>query len=738
MLSRARQCVRAHRNIWLAVAGAALGGTIWATHFIAMLAYSIPVSYQLFETGASILVAIGISCLATFALVGVPGLSGAGISGCLVGLAIAAMHTIGLSAIGNSALVEGRMDTFIAAWAIGGAFSLIAMQVASGQVTITRLVFTALLVVSAVCSHHLISMSGLRVVPLDSGPQNGLTLIDRIGIAAAVCVVASLLIAAGVAAVFFDRYLTDVKGLANATFEAIVLTRCGRVIHANEKFLAMVGKPLPAIKALNLEDILSQTKAGMGFVKAPDRLIPVEIVEGAIEYQGRETSFFGLRDISERLEAHERLDHLASHDPLTGLLNRRAFNARAEDALCLAEAETSPAALLTMDLDRFKAVNDLHGHAEGDLVLQEVAKVLSSSFDSPALIGRMGGDEFTVLLPGKYDDQAQEAAACFLSRFKTVFASHPNAAALGVSVGIAAFPAHGSSLTHLQHNADAALYRAKARGRGRIYAFDRFLDQQMRERRRLEDELRRAIQMDEFFLLYQPIVDALSGQPVGYEALLRWQHPTYGVLAPAVFIEAAEESGSIIEIGAWVLQRACRQAAGWAENVFVAVNVSPRQLLLPDLPEHVAAALMASGLSASRLELELTETSLLEDRVEVGQSLQSLKALGVRLAMDDYGSGYSSMTNLRRYPFDTLKIDRSYVAALGRDPVAGVVIECAVALARGLGLTVVVEGIETEEQRTLISPWAPDLMQGFLFGRPETLINEAAAHDFCFTRSRSV
>ncbi|MBW6425378.1 GGDEF domain-containing protein [Rhizobium sp. XQZ8] len=268
------------------------------------------------------------------------------------------------------------------------------MLIACGQVTRPRLVITALLLVSAVCGHHLISMSGLRVVPLYPGPDNGLTFIDRIGIAAAVCVVSSLLIAAGVAALFFDRHLTDVKGLANATSEAVVLTRGGMIIHANEQFVSMVGKPLAELKALPLENFLEQKEGKHGLVKSLDGRVPVDIVDGVIEYRGRETLVFGLRDVRERLEAHERLDHLASHDPLTGLLNRRAFNAQSENTIRLAEAEGSAAALLILDLDRFKAINDIHGHGEGDLVLQQVAQVLRSSFGSTALIGRIGGTSF--------------------------------------------------------------------------------------------------------------------------------------------------------------------------------------------------------------------------------------------------------------------------------------------------------------------------------------------------------
>lgn len=726
MLSRARQCVRIHRDLWLAVSGAVLGGTIWATHFLAMLAYSIPVSYQVLETCVSILVAIAISCIATFTLVVIPGRWSAPASGCLVGLAIAAMHAIGLNAISNSAFLESRTDTLAGSWLAGGAFTVSAMFVARGQITRSRLVITALLLVSAVCSHHLISMSGLHIVPLYPGSQNSLTFIDRVGIAAAVCVVSSLLIATGVAALFVDRYLTDVKGLANATFEAVVLTQGEAIVHANEHFVSLVGKSLAELKSLPLQNFLEQKPGKQGLVTSADGKVPVDVVEGVIEYRGRETSVFGLRDIRERLAATERLDHLASHDPLTGLLNRRAFTARSEDLIRITEAKGSTAALLVLDLDRFKAINDVHGHAEGDLVLQQVAGLLRSSFDRTAIIGRMGGDEFCVLLPTSGDLQAQEAASKFMSDFKMAFGAHPKAAALGASVGTAAYPIHGGSLSQLQHNADAALYHAKEQGRGRICAFDRFLDQKMRERRRLEDELRRAVQSEEFFLLYQPIVDTQSGMPAGYEALLRWRHPTYGVLSPAVFIDAAEESGSIVEIGEWVLQEACRQAANWDENLFVAVNVSPRQLLSHDFLNHVSGALTASGLSAQRLELEVTETSLLEDRIEIVQALRNLKGLGVKLAMDDFGSGYSSITYLRRHPFDTLKIDRSYVAALDKDPVAEVIIDCALSLGRSLGLRVVIEGVETEKQRAMIFSKKPDFMQGFLFGTPAQFLNKAA------------
>jgi diguanylate cyclase (GGDEF)-like protein len=583
------------------------------------------------------------------------------------------------------------------------------------------------LIVMAVCSHHLVSMSGLTLTPLYPGAADVLTFVDRVGIAISVCIVSSLLIATGVAALFFDRHLTDVKGLANANFEAVVLARAGYIVHVNERFAALMGRPAAKLRSLPLSNFLVERDGPQGVLQSSDGPLPVEIVEGVIEYRGRETSVFGLRDISERLEANRQLAHHASHDPLTGLLNRRAFDRQSEKAIAEATVGETDLSLLTLDLDRFKSINDVHGHAEGDQVLQQVAEVLHSSFGDPAILARIGGDEFSVLLPGHGTFEAQRCASVFMIQFKSVFGVHDKAGSLGVSIGLATFPDHGHGLTQLQGNADAALYRAKSHGKGRIFAFDGFLDQQLRTRRRLEEELRAATEAGQLFLLYQPIVEAMSGETKGYEALLRWRHPIYGVLSPAVFMEAAEQSGSIVEIGKWVLEEACRQAALWEDNVFLAVNVSARQLHSAELIDHVTAALEVSELAPHRLELEITETSLLEDRADVAGRLEALTALGVKLVIDDYGSGYSSMTNLRRYSFHKLKVDRSFVAALENDPLTEVIIDSAMALGKALGLKVVVEGVETEAQRARLVDKAPDQLQGFLFGRPGVMSGKWAS-----------
>jgi diguanylate cyclase (GGDEF)-like protein len=725
MLSRARQRIPGHGTLWLVVSGFVLGGTIWATHYIAMLSYdmSSTLSYQLWETVLSIIAAVSISILAAVALHQVSGRQGVVLAGILLGLAIATMHAIGLTAMRASASIETDIPTTAIAWLLGIVMAVSGTLVLSRQTSKSSMLTSAMLFVVAISSHHLISMSGLEVEPLLSNQQSAFSYLDRIGIAIGVCIVSTVLIMVGVAALLIERHLTDVKGLANASFEALVLVREGQIVDANERFAALVGRRGIELKGLEIAEFLTERSSAQDLLLTQGSPVPVEIVKGCIEFRGRKTDVISLRDIRERLEADRQLRQIASHDPLTGLLNRGAFNSQCEISLGEAAAGGTTCALLTVDLDRFKIINDLHGHQEGDYLLQQVAAALKEVFNGSGAIGRMGGDEFCVLLPSTSLIQAHASASDFLDRLGRLLARSDRSRGIGSSVGVALYPDHGITLRQLQGNSDAALYRAKRDGRGRICVFDRVLDQQLRERRRLEEQLRQAVEKEEFFLVFQPIVNAISCEPEGYEALLRWQHPTYGVLAPPVFIAAAEESGSILEIGGWALRTACMAAASWPDNLFVAVNLSARQLLKADLLDDVADAIETSGISADRLELEVTETSLLEDRADIATRLQHLKRLGVKIVMDDYGSGYSSMTNLRRYPFDKIKIDRSYVAALGEDPIAEVIIDCTMTLAYSLDLEVVVEGIETEEQYHRVAAKRPSQLQGYLFGRPAQVLS---------------
>jgi diguanylate cyclase (GGDEF)-like protein/PAS domain S-box-containing protein len=431
------------------------------------------------------------------------------------------------------------------------------------------------------------------------------------------------------------------------------------------------------------------------------------------------------RDVTERRRAEEQLAHLASHDALTGLPNRVRFRERLEAALARCAAGGRAVALLCVDLDHFKAVNDTLGHAAGDALLCQVAARLRGCVREGDLVARLGGDEFAVL----QEEVRRPADAAALARRIVRTLSMPydlegRPALVGASVGIAlalAAPAAGRQAEDLLREADVALYRAKAEGRGRCRLFETGMDERLRRRQALKPALRGAAARGEFELHYQPVVDLASERAVAFEALLRWRRPGGRgpvMVPPAEFVPVAEEAGLIGPIGEWVLRAACREAAGWPEGISVAVNLSPAQFAdAARLVRSVAGALRAAGLAPGRLELEVTETVLLRDEAANLAALRALRALGVRLAMDDFGTGFSSLGYLRSFRFDKIKIDRSFVSDLPRGEQSLAIVRAAVGLGRALGMAVVAEGVETPEQLSALRGEGCALAQGFLWGR---------------------
>jgi diguanylate cyclase (GGDEF)-like protein/PAS domain S-box-containing protein len=422
-------------------------------------------------------------------------------------------------------------------------------------------------------------------------------------------------------------------------------------------------------------------------------------------------------DVTERKRAEDRIAHMARHDPLTDLPNRSAFTEYLDRAIADAASRDTTFAVMFMDLDRFKEVNDVFGHAVGDGLLREVASRLEDAA-AGAFVARLGGDEFTVIVT----DGAQPAASAVIAdRLVAALAGDilvgDQHLRIGTSAGIAVFPVDGSDASTLLGNADAALYRAKAQGRGSVRFFAADMDMQLRERRALQHDLQSAVVRGELLLHYQPQA-RIDGQATGFEALIRWNHPTRGMIPPGFFIPIAEESGLIITIGEWVLREACREAAGWQKPLQIAVNISSAQFRHGDLPAIVHAALMESGLAAARLELEITESVLIDDSSRALSILRRLKSLGVRITMDDFGTGYSSLSYLQSFPFDKIKIDRTFISNVERNPQSAAIVRGVIGLARGLNLPVVGEGVETGEQLTFLSREACDEVQGFLIGRP--------------------
>ncbi|WP_336488460.1 sensor domain-containing protein [Methylobacterium nigriterrae] len=424
-------------------------------------------------------------------------------------------------------------------------------------------------------------------------------------------------------------------------------------------------------------------------------------------------------DITERRRNEARIAHMARHDALTDLPNRTALREHGLELMGEGRRdEGRRLAMLCLDLDRFKAANDSHGHGVGDALLKAVAERLCANVRTGDLVARLGGDEFAVLHRVAEEQGAVTLAERLIAVVSAPYELSGVTVEIGMSVGIAMAMRDADDVDRLLRDADTALYHAKGNGRGQACLFEPAMDDTAKARRLLERELREALAEGAFELHYQPLVDLGSGAVTGVEALLRWRHPERGLIAPATFIAVAEETGLIVPIGEWALNQACRDASGWDTDVSVAVNVSAVQLRHRSFAQVVLMALAASGLRPERLEIEITESVLLDDTEANLETLHLLRRTGIRIAMDDFGTGYSSLSYLRRFPFDKIKIDRSFVRDAGLAPDAAAIIRALVSLGASLGITTLVEGIETEEQLAAVRAEGCQEMQGFLFSPP--------------------
>jgi diguanylate cyclase (GGDEF)-like protein/PAS domain S-box-containing protein len=426
-------------------------------------------------------------------------------------------------------------------------------------------------------------------------------------------------------------------------------------------------------------------------------------------------------DVTDRRQTESRMAHMAYHDGLTDLPNRAAFLKALAQMIEACQGTNEEFAVLSIDLDGLKEINDVFGHAIGDKLLIEVGRRLKAS-SRGGVVARLSGDEFGLIIDGKQPVAGMLLAEQLAETLAQEFLIEGKSVRTGVTTGISVFPHNGADAASLLANAGAALFRAKAKSRGSISIFEPEMDQQIRDRRVLHQDLSAAIRNGELTLYYQPQATSretvATSEIIGFEALARWMHPVRGFVPPADFIPIAEESGLIVEMGDWILREACREAASWSTPLQVAVNLSPAQFMHGDLVSLVHSILLETGLAPDRLELEITEGVLIEDFDRGLALLRRLKALGVRISMDDFGSGYSSLSYLQAFPFDKIKIDRAFVMNLGRNPQSAAIIRAVIGLGHGLEMEIVAEGVETQEQLDFLAGVGCDVVQGYFIGKP--------------------
>ena len=741
LYSRMRGARGVVRSAWLLLTGLVAGSSVWATHFIAMVAFTPGLKTGYSPTGTLLSLMIAALFMAGgFAVASAQRTTTNDLAGgVLIGLGVASMHYTGMSAFVTQGQLVWEHATVGLSTLLGVAGATAALILAGSARTIRRQAIGGGLLCLGIVSLHFTGMSAITIVP-DMAVSVPDQLLSGGILTLAVGSITSMIILGGLGAVAIESQtsrsaLERIRRLANAAYEGLVVVQSGRINDANAAFCELAGAPLsdlvgrPLFGAILTFDEASPNREDVrreGFLQpvAGGREIPVEVFSRLMDDGARvETSgltVLAVRDLRERRAAEEKIRYLAEHDGLTGLLNRNSLQMRLAAAIDRVEASGESLAVICIDLDHFKEANDQHGHLAGDALLVETVRRLQSTVPAPSFAARLGGDEFIVVqvAGGDQPAAAAELAGRLIETLGAPVAHEGQELALGSSLGVSLYPDDGRTVEALMANADMALYRAKESGRGAYRFFKREMDDTIRERRNLARDLRQGIADNELLVHYQPLARAADGEVCGFEALVRWKHPTRGMIPPLEFIPVAEENGLIGALGDWVLRQACADAAAWEKPLRIAVNLSPLQLHNPALPSLVHEVLITTGLSPSRLELEITESALFKDYQRALDNLRRLKALGVRIAMDDFGTGFSSLSTLQSFPFDKIKIDKSFVENIHRHDRATVIVRAVLGLGRSLEIPVVAEGVETEEQILFLRGEDCAELQGYAIGRP--------------------
>ncbi|MGY3034823.1 diguanylate cyclase (GGDEF)-like protein [Bradyrhizobium sp. USDA 4354] len=747
LFQRARATHGPGRLAWIALDAAVSGCGIWATHFIAMLAYGPggAGAYNIPVTILSLVLAISVTFVGLSIAVSSSRPVWIVLGGAIVGTGVAAMHYTGMAALEMPARVHWIGSTVAASVLFGIVFAAFALFIAARRDDLSHALTATSLLTVAIVSHHFTAMGAVLLTPDPTLAISGLSIppasLSFLTASAAVAIIAIALVAA-----LLDRRAKGELGrqqivldsaLENMSQGLCMFDADGKIILFNERYAAMLRRTDILLTGRLLVDVLREEQAKGQWQGDADeffaRLIAdaregrtttdvvnrfgrsIRVVNQPMQGGGWVATF---EDITEWLEAQAKISHMARHDALTSLPNRVLFHEELEQGLRRTKSGDQ-LAVLCLDLDHFKDINDSLGHPIGDALLKEVGRRLQATVGENDTVARLGGDEFAVVQIGRSEETAARSLAGRLVEvISAPYEIDDHQIVIGVSIGISLSPQDGSNPDELLKNADLALYRAKADGRGTYRFFETGMDARAQARRLLEMDLRAALQRNEFQVYYQPIRDVASGRVVAFEALLRWNHPQRGLIAPISFIPLAEETGLIVQLGEFVLRSACTDAATWPDDVDVAVNLSPVQFKSPNLIASVTEALATSGLDARRLELEITESVLLQNSEATLTTLHELRAMGVRISLDDFGTGYSSLSYLRSFPFDKIKIDRSFVSELATREDSMAIIRAVTGLGRSLGIVTTAEGVENDVQLELLRREGCTQAQGYLFSKP--------------------
>ena len=744
LYSRMRGARGLVRAAWLLLTGLVCGSGVWATHFIGMAAYDPGLRTGYSPTGTLLSLMVAVLFMGSgFAVASAQRTRTNDVAGGLIlGLGVASMHYIGMTAFVTQGQLVWEHAMVGASVLLGVAGSTAALIFADRARSMGKQILGGGVLTLGVCALHLAGMAAITIVP-DASVVVPEQLFSGGFLTLAVTSITGLIILGGLGALAIETQTTRsalerIRRLANAAYEGIVVVQDGCINDANAAFCDLVGAPLNELRGKPLlgailrfsDDEASRDGVRREAVLQPvegGREIPVEVFSRLMD-DGARTETSGLtvlavRDLRERRLAEEQIRYLAEHDGLTGLPNRNSLQTRLAAVIERVEASGESLSVICIDLDHFKEANDQHGHLAGDALLVETARRLQDSVSAPSFAARLGGDEFIIIQVGVGDQPtaAAELAGRLLEALATPVMFEGQDLGMGASLGVSLYPDDGRTAASLMANANMALHRAKEGGRGVYRFFKREMDESIRERRALARDLKQGITDGELVVYYQPLARASDGEVCGFEALVRWQHPTRGMIPPLDFIPVAEENGLIAPLGEWVLRRACADAAAWEKPLRIAVNLSPLQLNNPGLPTLVHEVLISTGLSPHRLELEITESALFKDYQRALDNLRRLKALGVRIAMDDFGTGFSSLSTLQSFPFDKIKIDKSFVEDIHRHDRATVIVRAVLGLGRSLEIPVVAEGVETQEQIDFLRGEDCAELQGYAIGRPGPL-----------------